>query len=77
VLVLVWLLQPLFPLFDYLSRFSLELCRLLSNGQIFPLIGKLAYTSYTIEKCVFRKYINTWETYAGLGWFATASGSVI
>jgi hypothetical protein len=49
-------------LFDYLSRFSLELCRLLSNGQNFPLIGKVAYASYTIEKCVFRKYINTWVT---------------
>jgi hypothetical protein len=67
VLVLVWLLQALFPLFNYLSRFSLELRRLLPNGQNFLPIGKVAYTSYTIEKCVFRKYINTWETYAGLG----------
>jgi hypothetical protein len=52
--------------------------RLLYNGHDFPLIGKVAYTKYTIlEKYVFRKYINTWEICAGLGWVATASGSVI
>jgi hypothetical protein len=70
--------QPLVPLFDYLIRSSLELYRLVCNGHNFPLIGKVAYTKYTIlEKYVFRKYINTREICAGLGWVATASGSVI
>jgi hypothetical protein len=77
MLVLVGLFRPLVRLFDYLIRSSLELCRLLCNDQNVPLIGKVAYTSCTIEKCVFRKYINSWETYAGLGWFAMASGFVI
>jgi hypothetical protein len=78
VLVFVGLLQPLVPLFDYLIRSSLERYRLLCNGYNFPLIGKVAYTKYTIvEEYVFRKYVNTWETCAGLGWVATASGSVI
>jgi hypothetical protein len=78
VLVLVELLQPLVPLFDYLIRSSLELYRLLCNGHTFPLIGKVAYTKYTIlETYVFKKYVNTWETCAALGWVATASGSVI
>jgi hypothetical protein len=66
VLVLVVLLQPLVPLFDYLISSSLELYRLVCNGHNFPLIGKVAYTKYTIrEEYVFRKYINTWETCAG------------
>jgi hypothetical protein len=78
VLVLDGLPQPLVPLFDYLIRSSLELYRLVCNGHNFLLIGKVAYTKYTIlEKYAFRKYINTWETCAGLGCVATASGSVI
>jgi hypothetical protein len=48
VLVLVGLLQPLVLFVDYLIRSSLELYRLLCNGQNFPLIGKVAYTNYTI-----------------------------
>jgi hypothetical protein len=58
VLVLVGLLQPLVPFFEYLIRSSLELYRLLCIGQNFLLIGKVANTNYTIlEKYVFRKYI--------------------
>jgi hypothetical protein len=78
VLVLVVLLQPLVLLFNYLISSSLEVSRLLCNDHNFPLIGKVAYTKYTIlEKYVFRKYINTWETCAGLGCVATASSSII
>jgi hypothetical protein len=58
VLVLVGLLQPLVPLFEYLIRSSLELYRLLCIGQNFQLVGKVAYTNDTIlEKYVFTKYI--------------------
>jgi hypothetical protein len=58
VLVLVGLLLPLVPLFEYLIRSALELYRLLCIGQNFPLIGKVAYTNDTIlEKYVFTKYI--------------------
>jgi hypothetical protein len=58
VLVLVGLLQPLVPLFDYLIRSLLELENLLCDGHNFPLIGKVAYIKYTIlAKYVFRKYI--------------------
>jgi hypothetical protein len=47
--------------FRYLSRSSLELCRLLCNGQNFPLIGKVAYTSYTIEKWRKEKEERQWS----------------
>jgi hypothetical protein len=48
VLVLVGLVKPLVQLFEYLIRFSLELYRLLCNGQNFPLIGNVAYTNHTM-----------------------------
>jgi hypothetical protein len=53
VLVLVEWLKPLVPFFEYLIRSSLELYRLLCNGQNFPLIGNVAYTDHTmLEKYV-------------------------
>jgi hypothetical protein len=54
VLVLVGLLQPLAPIFEYwITKSSLELYRLLCNGQNFPLIGKVSYTNHTmLEKSV-------------------------
>jgi hypothetical protein len=53
VLVLVGLLQPMAPIFEYWIRSLLDLYRLLCNGQNFPLIGKVEYTNHTmLEKSV-------------------------
>jgi hypothetical protein len=77
-LVLFGLLRPLVLLFEYWIGSSLELYRLLCNGQNFHLIGKVAYTKHTmLEQYVSRKILYTWESGAGLGWVAAASGSVI
>jgi hypothetical protein len=77
-LVLVGLLRPLVLLFEYLIGSSLELYKLLCNGQNFHLIGKVAYTNHTmLENYLWRKILYTWESRAGLGWVVAASGSVI
>jgi hypothetical protein len=59
-LVLVGLLQPLVPLFEYLIRSSLELYRLPCNGHNFPLIGqvRLTFTPSLRSMCEGRSYIH-------------------